>query len=74
LAGGEFEEGVEFDGAIGRTMYDTPTSKDNTVTVLLPSDKIASLPAQSLVRIKSRSIEKGGDGRQYLGIVVQGLC
>ena len=72
IAGGEFEEGIEFEGAIGRTMYDTPTSKDNTVTVLLPSDKIAKIPAQSLVRIKSRPIEKGGDGRQYLGAVVQG--
>jgi uncharacterized protein len=72
LAGGEFDEGPEFEGAIGRTMYDTPTSKDNTVTVLLPSDKISRLPAQSLVRIKSRDAEKGGDGRQYLGVVVQG--
>ena len=72
LAGGEYEEGAEFEGAIGRTMYDTPTSKDNTITVLLPSDRIANVPAQSLVRIKSRPIEKGGDGRQYLGAVVQG--
>ena len=72
LAGGEFDEGAEFEGSIGRTMYDTPTSKDNTVTILLPSDKIANLPSQSLVRIKSRAIEKGGDGRQYLGVVVQG--
>lgn len=72
LAGGEFDEGPEFEGAIGRTMYDTPTSKDNTVTVLLPSTNIAKLPAQSLVRIKSRSEEQGGDGRQYLGVVVQG--
>ncbi|MDQ3007170.1 MAG: ATP-binding protein [Chloroflexota bacterium] len=72
LAGGEFEEGAEFEGNIGRTMYDTPTSKDNTVTVLLPSDNIANVPAQSLVRIKSRPIEKGGDNRQYLGAVVEG--
>jgi DNA helicase HerA-like ATPase len=72
LAGGKFEEGPEFEGAIGRTMYDTPNSKDNTVTVLLPSDGIAKVPAQSLVRIMSRPKEKGGDGRQYLGAVVQG--
>ncbi len=72
LAGGKFEEGPEFAGAIGRTMYDTPNSKDNTVTVLLPSDGIAKVPAQSLVRIISRPKEKGGDGRQYLGAVVQG--
>jgi len=72
MAGGEFEEGAEFEGAIGRTMYDTPTSKDNTVTVLLPSDNIANVPAQSLVRVKSRPVEKGGDDRQYLGAVVEG--
>jgi uncharacterized protein len=72
LAGGKFEEGPEFAGAIGRTMYDTPISKDNTVTVLLPSDGINKVPAQSLVRIMSRPKDKGGDGRQYLGAVVQG--
>lgn len=72
LAGGEWEEGEDFVGAVGRTMYDTPTSKDNTVTVLLPPDHIGRVPAQSLVRIKSRPAEKGGDGRQYLGAVVEG--
>lgn len=72
LAGGEWQEDESFIGAIGRTMYDTPTSKDNTVTVLLPADNIGKVPAQSLVRIKSRPEEKGGDGRQYLGAVVEG--
>jgi DNA helicase HerA-like ATPase len=72
LAGGEWQEEEEFADAFGRTMYDTPTSKDNTVTVLLPADQIGKVPAQSLVRIKSRPKEKGGDERQYLGAVVQG--
>src|SRR5574341_824772 len=72
LAGGAWEESEEFIGAVGRTMYDTPNSKDNTVTVLLPADQIGNVPAQSLVRIKSRPKDKGGDGRQYLGAVVQG--
>ncbi len=72
LAGGEFQEGPEFIGAIGRTMYDTPSSKDNTVTVLLPPDNINQVPAQSLVRVKSRPVDKGGDGRHYLGAVVEG--
>jgi uncharacterized protein len=71
-AGGEWEESAEFAGSIGRTMFDTPTSKDNTVTVLLPPDQIGAVPAQSLVRVKSRPADKGGDGRQYLGAVVQG--
>lgn len=72
LAGGEVEEAPEYQGAIGRTMFDTPASKDHTVTVLLPADAIGKVPSQSLVRIKSRPAANGGDGRQYLGAVVQG--
>jgi len=72
LAGGEWDEDEAFIGSIGRTMYDLPTSKDNTVTVLLSAENIGKLPSQSLVRIKSRSKDRGGDGRQYIGAVVQG--
>lgn len=71
-AGGEWQEDEESRGSVGFTMYDAPTSKDNTVTVLLPANQIESAPSQSLVRIKSKSKERGGDGRQYLGAVVQG--
>jgi len=56
-----------FRGSIGRTMFDTPGAKDNTITVLLPYESVQQLPAQSLVRISSHP-----DGRQYLGIVVAG--
>jgi uncharacterized protein len=69
---GEFVEGPEFEGSVGRTMYDTPSSKDNTVTVLLPPQNIGKLPSQALARIRSRGKDKGGDGRDYLGIVVEG--
>ena len=72
LAGDEWREDEAFIGAIGRTMYDLPTSKDNTVTVLLSAENLDKLPSQSLVRIKSRSKDRGGDGRQYIGAVVQG--
>lgn len=72
LAGDEWRELDEFQGAIGRSMYDTPTSKDGTVTVLTPPDRINQIPSQSLVRIKSRPVESGGDGRQYLGAVTEG--
>ena len=54
------------EGAIGSTMFDSPTSEDNSVTVLLADDHIADVPSQSLVRIKSK------DGRRYLGTVVAG--
>ncbi len=66
-AGGEWSEPAEYDTAVGRTMFDLPTSEDNTVTVLLPRDDIHQAPSQALVRIRSVS-----DSRRYLGIVVAG--
>ncbi len=68
-AGGEWEEPAEYQGAIGRTMFDLPSSEDNTVTVLLPRDTIHHAPSQSLVRIHSKD---GSHIRKYLGIVVKG--
>lgn len=56
----------------GMTMFDVPGSEDNLITVLLPKDKIRSIGAHSLVEIRSRSKENGGDGRIYRGIVVAG--
>jgi DNA helicase HerA-like ATPase len=55
------------DGAIGRTMFDTPSSEDLAVTVLLCEERVQLLPSQSLVRIVSR-----GDGKRYLGVVTAG--
>src|SRR6266581_6941735 len=66
-AGGEWSEPVEYEDAIGRTMFDLPTSEDNTVTVLLAKDDIHKAPSQALVRIRSVH-----DNRKYLGIVVKG--
>ncbi len=66
-AGGEYQEPPEYAGAVGRTMFDTPASEDNTVTILLPKDYIGQVPSQSIVRIKSLA-----DNRVYLGVVVQG--
>jgi len=66
-AGGEWSEGPEYVGSVGRSMFDLPNSEDNTVTVLLPKDMIAQAPSQSLVRIRSVP-----DERIYLGIVVKG--
>lgn len=65
--GGEYEEAPEYEGSVGRTMFDTPYSEDGTVTVLMPKENIELVPRQSLVRIKS--IE---DERSYLGAVVKG--
>jgi uncharacterized protein len=66
-AGGEWRMPAEYEGSIGRTMFDTPGSEDGTVTTLMPREHLDSLPMQSLVRIKSVS-----DGRSYLGAVVKG--
>lgn len=66
-AGGPHELPPDYIDAIGRTMFDVPSSEDNTVTVLLPRDDIAQAPSQSLIRIKSVP-----DNRTYLGIVVKG--
>src|SRR5687767_6465255 len=64
-AGGEWQP--PYPDSIGSTMYDTPVSEDGTITVLMPPDSIAALPAQALVRIVSRD-----DGRVYLAAVVKG--
>src|SRR2546425_11052 len=66
-AGGEWSEPLEYKDAVGRTMFDVPTSEDNTVTVLLAKDDIHEAPSQALVRIRSVP-----DNRKYLGIVVKG--
>jgi DNA helicase HerA-like ATPase len=62
-----WEEPEAYRGSLGRTMFDTPGAKDNTITVLLPTDAVQQVPAQSLVRVNSHP-----DGRTYLGIVVAG--
>lgn len=67
LAGDSGLPPAAYAGSVGRTMFDTATAEDGTVTVLIPSENLESVPAQSLVRIKSVR-----DGRSYLGAVVQG--
>lgn len=54
-------------GAIGRTLFDTPSSEDLAVTVLLTQPRVHVAPSQSLVRIVSKP-----DGRRYLGVVAAG--
>lgn len=66
-AGGAWQEPEVYKGSVGRTMFDTPASEDNTITVLLPRESMELVPAQSLVRIKSVP-----DQRQYLGVVIKG--
>src|SRR5437588_12979701 len=72
MAGESFEEDIEFEHAVGRTMFDTADSKDHTVTVIVPKGKTGIIAAQSLVRIGSLPSDRGGDGRKYIGAVVEG--
>lgn len=66
-AGPEWQPDPRDADAVGRTMFDTPGSEDNTLTVLLPKDSLTRVPAQSLLRIESRE-----DQRTYLAIVTAG--
>jgi hypothetical protein len=65
--GGAWKEPEAYTGSVGRTMFDTPSSEDTTLTVLLPREQMEALPAQALVRIDSVP-----DGRVYLGVVIKG--
>src|SRR5688572_13333313 len=66
-AGGEWAEPAEYAGSVGRTMFDSPASEDNSVTVLLPRETLQQVASQAIVRIQSVP-----DGREYLGVVVKG--
>lgn len=65
--GGAYKPLPGAEGAVGFTHFDSPTSEDDTIVLLLPKDNMGKLPIQSLVRIESLE-----DKRTYLGIVVSG--
>ncbi len=66
LAGGPYVPPADRAGSVGVTMFDTPTSDDDTIPILLSRANIGLLPSQAAVRIRST------DGRVYLGVVVRG--
>jgi DNA helicase HerA-like ATPase len=66
-AGGAMPPDPELAGAVGCTMFDLPGSEDLSLTVLLSNANLQRVPAQALVRIKSRV-----DRRSYLGVVTAG--
>lgn len=61
----------EADGAIAFTHFDSPSSEDNAVTILLTKENMEKLPSQALVRIKSLK-DTGSVDRCYLGVVIAG--
>ncbi len=66
-AGGATVPDPELASAVGCTMFDLPGSEDLSLTVLLSPANLQRVPAQALVRIKSRA-----DRRSYLGVVSAG--
>jgi hypothetical protein len=65
--GGAYEIPPDEIDAVGRTMFDSPSSRDHSVIVLMPPENIGRFPSQSLVHIHSK-----GDNRHYVGIVTAG--
>jgi len=57
----------ELENAVGFTHFDTASSQDNLVTVLMTRNDLHQLASQTLVRVKSKE-----DNRTYLGLVVRG--
>ncbi len=57
----------ELEKAVGFTHFDTASSQDNLITVLMTRDDLHKLPSQTLVRVKSLE-----DNHSYLGVVVRG--
>ena len=70
--GGAYKPVPGTEGAVGFTHFDTPSSEDNAVTVLLTKENMDLLPSQALVRINSFKDDKGTLDRTYLGTVVAG--
>jgi len=65
--GGAYKPRPGTEGAVAFTHFDTPSSEDSTITILLTKENMDRLPSQTLVRIKNRD-----DERTYLGTVVAG--
>ena len=66
-SGGEWVGNPEDQGAIGWTAFDSPSSDDGTITVLLPKDTILELTSP----IISSNHESLGSST-YLGVIVEG--
>lgn len=69
--GGAYKPEPEAEGALAFTHFDSPSSEDNSVTILLTKEKMGALPSQALVRIKSLK-DNGTIDRCYLAVVVAG--
>ena len=69
--GGAYKPLPGTEGAVAFTHFDTPSSEDNAVTILLTKENMDQLPSQALVRINSLK-DDGTLDRTYVGTVVAG--
>src|SRR5687767_2573343 len=58
--GGAYTPPPGTEGAVAFTHFDTPSSQDNTVVVLVAKENMEKLPSQAIVEI--RSLPDAGDG------------
>lgn len=69
--GGAYQPLPGTEHAVAFTHFDSPSSEDNTVTILLTKENMDRLPSQAFVRINSLT-DGGTVDRTYLGTVVAG--
>ena len=69
--GGAYVPLAGTEGAVAFTHFDSPSSQDHQLTILLTKEKMDQLPSQTLVRINSLD-DKGNVEHSYLGVVSAG--
>src|SRR5205823_4420555 len=69
--GGAYKPLPGTEGAVAFTHFDTPSSQDQQLTILLTKENMDALPSQTLVRINSLD-EQGKVEHAYLGVVSAG--
>jgi uncharacterized protein len=69
--GGAYKPRPGTEGAVAYTHFDTSSSEDHAITILLTKEHMNRLPSQTLVRIDSLNDDNTLD-RKYLGAVIAG--
>jgi hypothetical protein len=69
--GGAYKPLPGTEGAVAFTHFDTPSSEDHQLTILLTKENMDQLPSQTLVRINSLD-DDGKLEHAYLGVVTAG--
>jgi DNA helicase HerA-like ATPase len=69
--GGAYQPLPGTEHAVAFTHFDSPSSEDNTVTILMTKENMDRVPSQALVRINSLT-DGGTVDRTYIGTIVAG--